>query len=120
MDKKIDLRNLVWDKYYLTKESFENIYDHKLKSVPNFMQMMPRPDDNNLPSFMNGIHNGMCEFNPKVNLIYDYSTDRYKNENEEINNKLKEEKNDKNKKNKSKCLLNKFIKLYGELFYPSK
>ena len=120
LDKKIDLRNLDWDKYYPTKESFENIYDHKLKSVPNFMQMMPRPDDNILPSFMNGIHNGMSEFNPKVNLIYDYSTDRYKNGNEETNNKLKKQKSDKNKKNKSKCLLNKFIKLYGELFYPSK
>ena len=43
---------------------------------------------------------------------------------------IEKNKNDKNKKNKkkgnkdevnkSKCLLNKFIKLYGELFYPSK
>ena len=117
-NKKFDFRNLNWDEYYPTMESFDYIYGHKLKSVPNFIQMISRPNDNDLPSYMYGIHNGMCEFNPDLNLNYDNSTD--KNNISEINNKIKEKRNDKNKKNKSKCLLNKFINLYGELFYPSK
>ena len=82
------------------------------------MQMVSRQNDNELPSYMYGIHNGMCEFNPNINLIYDYSSDKEKTD--ILNNKLKEKRADRNKKIKPKCLLNKFIKLYGELLYPSK
>ena len=120
LSKQIDLRNLDWDEFYPTMESFDYIYGHKLKSVPNFMQMISRSNDNDLPSYMYGIHNGMCEFNPNLNLNYDYSPDKDKNNITETNNKLKEKRNGKNKKNKSKIILNKFIKLYGELFYPTK
>jgi len=118
VEKKTDLRDLIWEEYYPTLESLENIYGHKLKSVPNFMQMVSRQNDNELPSYMYGIHNGMCEYNPKINLIYDYSS--VKDKTDIQNNKLKEKRADRNKKIKPKCLLNKFIKLYGELLYPSK
>ena len=37
-------------------ENFEKIYGHKLKAVPRFEKMIPRPEDEFLPSFMKEIY----------------------------------------------------------------
>ena len=107
------LRKANWEDYYSTTESFENIYGHKLKSVPNFKQMMSRPTNNKLPTFMNGIHNRMYEYNLEMNLMNNYFTD--KNEKDKMKNIVKIKK-DENNKQKSKDILKKFINLYADTF----
>ena len=119
-NKKINLRNAIWDGYYSTTEIFENIYGHKLKSVPNFRQMKSRPSDGKLPSFMKGINNRMCDYNPGAYVIYDYCSDKSGiNKITKNDNFIKKDKS-KNKNDKSKEILKKFINLYGELYYPPK
>ena len=107
------LRKVNWEDYYSTTESFENIYGHKLKSVPDFKQMMSRPTNNKLPTFMNGIHNRMYEYNLEMNLMNNYFTD--KNEKDKMKNIVKIKK-DENNKQKSKDILKKFINLYADTF----
>ena len=115
--EKKELRNINWEEYYSITESFENLHGNKLKSVPNFKQMIPRSNDNQLPSFMNGIHNRMYEYNLEMNLTNDHFTDR--NEDVKIA-RIDKIKKGKNKKEKSKDLLKKFINLYAELNNPKK
>lgn len=115
--EKKELRNINWEEYYSITESFENLHGNKLKSVPNFKQMIPRSNDNQLPSFMNGIHNRMYEYNLEMNLTNDHFTDR--NEDVKIA-RIDKIKQGKNKKEKSKDLLKKFINLYAELYNPKK
>ena len=112
-----EIRKGNWEEYYSTTESYEKIYGHKLKSVPNFKQMMSRTNSNNLPTFMNGIHNRMYEYNLEMNLMNNYFTER--NENDEIK-KINKVKDFGNKRPKSKEILNKFINLYADTFYNSK
>ena len=112
-----EIRKGNWEEYYSTTESYEKIYGHKLKSVPNFKQMMSRTNSNNLPTFMNGIHNRMYEYNLEMNLMNNYFTER--NENDKIK-KINKVKDFGNKRPKSKEILNKFINLYADTFYNSK
>ena len=112
-----EIRKGNWEEYYSTTESYEKIYGHKLKTVPNFKQMMSRPNNNNLPTFMNGIHNRMYEYNLGMNLMNNYFTER--NENDKIK-KINKINDFGNKKQKSKEILNKFINLYADTFYNSK
>ena len=117
---KTNLRNAIWDGYYSTTEIFENIYGHKLKSVPNFRQMISRPSDDKLPSFMKGINNRMCDYNPGAYVIYDYCSDNSGiNKITKDDNFIKKDKS-KNKNEKSKEILKKFVNLYGELYNPQK
>ena len=119
-NKKINLRNAIWDGYYSTTEKFENIYGHKLKSVPIFKQMMSRPSDEKLPSFMKGINNRMADFNPAIYEISDYCSDKSGINKISKNDYSKKKDNSKNKNEKSEEILKKFINLYGELHYPPK
>lgn len=51
--KKIDkFKGIKSNELFNLIENFEKIYGHKLKSVPKFEKMIPRPDDEYLPSFM--------------------------------------------------------------------
>ena len=109
-----EIRKGNWEEYYSTTESYEKIYGHKLKTVPNFKQMMSRPNNNNLPTFMNGIHNRMYEYNLRMNLMNNYFTER--NENDKIK-KINKINNFGNKKHKSKEIINKFINLYADTYY---
>ena len=113
---KNEIRNAIWDEYYLTINNFENIYGHKLRSVPNFKKMISRQNDNNLPTFMNGIHNRMFEYNLDMNTTYISNTNR--NENNKTNKieKINIKRKIINTKN-SKALLKKFINLYARLHY---
>ena len=100
----------------MTINNFENIYGHKLRSVPNFKKMISRQNDNNLPTFMNGIHNRMFEYNLDMNTTYISNTNR--NENNDTNKieKINIKRKIINTKN-SKALLKKFINLYAKLHY---
>ena len=112
-----EMRKANFEKYYSTTESFEKIYGHKLKSVPNFKQMLSRPHNNKLPTFMNGIHNRMYEYNLEMNLMNNFFTER--KENSKIK-KISKMKNNENRKEKSKDILNKFINLYADIYYNVK
>ena len=112
-----EIRKGNWEEYYSTTESYEKIYGHKLKSVPNFKQMMSRTNINNLPTFMNGIHNRMYEYNLEMNLMNNYFTER--SENDKIK-RITKVKDFGNKRQKSKEILNKFINLYADTYYNTK
>ena len=114
-----NMRQRNYEEYYATNENFENIYGHRLKSVPNFKQMMSRPTNNNLPIFMSGIYNRMFEYNLEMNIMNNY-TDKNTNEDDKIK-KIDKSKNKKKLKDKSKEMLKKFIKLYADIcFSPIK
>ena len=92
--------------------------------------MISRPNDDKLPSFMKGIHNGMSSFlNTEKSLILNNYTERkeYENKNKKkrqnliiISNKFLETKNVKKRKKEdaSKEILKKFNNLYSN-FYKS-
>ena len=44
---------------YDLNECYDKIYGNKLNKVPKFENMISRPNDDKLPSFMKGIYNGM-------------------------------------------------------------
>jgi len=112
--KPRDIRQRNFEIYYSTTENFENIYGNKLKSVPNFKQMMSRPNKNNLPIFMNGIYNRMFEYNLEMNLMSNYTE---RNTDEDKIKKIVKLKNKKQIKDKSKEILKKFIKLYADIYF---
>ena len=120
--KKNELKNIYVDDHYSTIKSFENIYGHKLQSVPNFKQMMSRPYDDKLPVFMIGIYNRMNDFN--LNSTENNYSDKDIHE-EKINyknmiNKLSKKEKHQKVKEKSEIIYDKFIKLYADFYHKLK
>ena len=58
--KKKEFKGISSDEVYNANEVFEKIYGNKIRAVPIFKKMTARPEDNNLPFFLNGLTNRMC------------------------------------------------------------
>ena len=60
--QKKEFKGISSDEVYNANETFEKIYGHKIRAVPLFQKMTPRPDENDLPFFLNGITNRMSYY----------------------------------------------------------
>ena len=78
-NSKKEFKGISSDEVYNANETFEKIYGNKLRAVPLFQKMKSRPDDNNLPFFLNGLTNRMS---------YYFSTDKSLKMNSYSNSKL--------------------------------
>ena len=125
--KQNEFKGINLNDLYDASKSYEKIYGHKLSSVPNFEKMISRPNDDKLPSFMKGIHNGMSSFlNTEKSLILNNFTerkeyeDKIKKKRQNLINKFLETKKGKKRKKEdaSKEMLKKFNNLYSN-FYKS-
>lgn len=93
-NNKKEFKGMSSDEIYNANEAFEKIYGNKIRAVPLFQKMTSRPDDNNLPFFLNGLTNRMS---------YYFSTDKSLKMNSYSNSKLYNLCNDLNReKNKYK------------------
>ena len=57
-----EFKGMNSDEIYNANETFEKIYGNKIRAVPLFQKMTPRPDDNDLPVFLNGLTNRMSYY----------------------------------------------------------
>ena len=78
-NNKKEFKGISSDEVYNANETFEKIYGNKIRAVPLFQKMKSRPDDNNLPFFLNGLTNRMS---------YYFSTDKSLKMNSYSNSKL--------------------------------
>ena len=89
-------KGINYEGNYNANEAYEKIYGHKIRVAPAFQKMTPRPEDNDLPFFLNGITNRM---------IYNNITYKTLKMNSYFNGKIYNICNDlKQKKNKYKNL----------------
>ena len=101
---------------YDLNECYDKIYGNKLNKVPKFENMISRPNDDKLPSFMKGIYNGMSSYisTEKSLILNNYSGKKF-NENirrsKKLINKFLGNKNE-IKKDQSQEMLQKFNNLY--------
>ena len=120
--KKNEFKGINLIDLYDPNKSYEKIYGHKLSHVPNFEKMISRPKNDEFPSFMQGLYNGMSScFNIQNNLILNNFTERknYEEKNKikrkkMINKFIKSKKQNTKKKDASKDMLQKFNNLYIE------
>lgn len=66
-NNKKEFKGISSDEVYNANETFEKIYGNKIRAVPLFQKMKSRPDNNDLPFFLNGLTNRMS---------YYFSTDK--------------------------------------------
>ena len=57
-----EFKGMNSDEVYNANETFEKIYGNKIRAVPLFQKMTPRPDNNDLPVFLNGLTNRMSYY----------------------------------------------------------
>jgi hypothetical protein len=94
------IRGIDSSELFNLTQNFENIYGHRMKSVPKFEKMSSRPTDKILPSFMKGMCNRMSYYlNTDISLkLNNYSNrDTYYNIYNNYQNASKTKKNDENK-----------------------
>lgn len=63
-NNKKEFKGISSDEVYNANETFEKIYGNKIRAVPLFQKMKSRPDDNDLPFFLNGITNRLSYYFP--------------------------------------------------------
>ena len=78
-NNKKEFKGISSDEVYNANEAYEKIYGNKIRAVPLFQKMKSRPEDNDLPFFLNGITNRMG---------YYFSTDKALKMNNYSNSKL--------------------------------
>ena len=61
-NNKKEFKGMSSDEVYNANETFEKIYGNKIRAVPLFKKMTSRPDDNDLPFFLNGITNRLSYY----------------------------------------------------------
>ena len=96
---KKELKGISSDEVYNANETYEKIYGNKIRAVPLFKKMKSRPENNDLPFFLNGITNRMIYYfstdkalkmnyysNSKIyNLCNEYNGERSKYKNSNLN-----------------------------------
>ena len=63
-NNKKEFKGMSSEEIYNANEVFEKIYGNKIRAVPLFQKMKSRPDDNDLPFFLNGITNRLGYYFP--------------------------------------------------------
>ena len=89
-NNKKEFKGISSDEVYNANETFEKIYGNKIKAVPLFEKMTSRPNDNDLPCFLNGLSNRMSYYmsTDKALKMNNYSNSKVYN----ICNEMKEKK----------------------------
>lgn len=89
-NSKKEFKGMSSDEVYNANETFEKIYGNKIRAVPLFEKMTSRPQDNDLPCFLNGLSNRMSYYmsTDKALKMNNYSNSKVYN----ICNEIKEKK----------------------------
>jgi len=128
-NNKKEFKGMSSDEIYNANETFDKIYGNKIKAVPLFEKMTSRPNDNDLPCFLNGLSNRMSYYmstdkalkmnnysNSKVyNICNEIKDNKYKYLNKHLN-KLRKNLGFENENNYDKNKVQKELEIRSKNF----